>query len=562
MSAASGQGCVCCAPRRAACPAPTTPASHPSQPRITHSRARAHTHTHTHTPPPQALPRGGLLHQPHAAGERPRREVLRYGGWRAAGRGAGHHGGGCGWVVCGVGAGVCCGLLGMRCWTSRLRMRVGGVGAALLLRLWCVGLGGWSKARCLPRWHARCASRTARGTPATPSPPQLTPRLPACLPACAASCPLPTPPRPPACPHLPPPPAEGMRAQARARTQYHWDKRSKKYVKLQAGETIKAGKRVKTESGAKVGPPWARPAGCAGDAAGMWHSRQPASLQRKRSCCCLRSARLCPAQGRASEGRCRVLHPVSLTCLPAVGACLLRACCPCCLGVQGSKGATGIYQKWAKKTRLRVASGGTEEQSSALAAQVADRWAATSAPCLAATTAGEAGERGGCPVLAPLAAPAGAPAPHPNAAASGARLAPRPSPPATSHLPLAWGRQLPHPTHPVALSPAPGVPPLPLPACACASQVQARRPWLGQPSQGRGAQRRRPGGAAHPGPSAQGGQGGGAQAGAPGKGGRGWGMGCGCVWGVAAGCVGVWLWGVSGCLWSVWRGVAVLVVVV
>ncbi|EFN52851.1 hypothetical protein CHLNCDRAFT_138323 [Chlorella variabilis] len=82
-----------------------------------------------------------------------------------------------------------------------------------------------------------------------------------------------------------------MRAQARARTQYHWDKRSKKYVKLQAGETIKAGKRVKTESGAK-----------------------------------------------------------------------------------GSKGATGIYQKWAKKTRLRVASGGTEEQSSALAAQVADRF--------------------------------------------------------------------------------------------------------------------------------------------------------------------------------------------
>ncbi|KAL4420282.1 hypothetical protein ABPG77_005622 [Micractinium sp. CCAP 211/92] len=83
--------------------------------------------------------------------------------------------------------------------------------------------------------------------------------------------------------------ADGMRAQSRV--QYHWDKRSKKYVKLQAGETVKAGKRLKTESGAK-----------------------------------------------------------------------------------GSKGPTGIYEKWAKKTRLRVAVGGSEVGAAQLAAQMKDRF--------------------------------------------------------------------------------------------------------------------------------------------------------------------------------------------
>ena len=42
-----------------------------------------------------------------------------------------------------------------------------------------------------------------------------------------------------------------MRAQAKS--SFHWDKRGKKYVKLQAGEVIKGGKRVKNEAGAKVG---------------------------------------------------------------------------------------------------------------------------------------------------------------------------------------------------------------------------------------------------------------------------------------------------------------------
>ncbi|PRW33125.1 DEAD-box ATP-dependent RNA helicase 29 isoform X1 isoform B [Chlorella sorokiniana] len=82
--------------------------------------------------------------------------------------------------------------------------------------------------------------------------------------------------------------ADGMRSQKRA--QFHWDKRSKKYVKLQAGEAVKGGKRVKTEAGGK------------------------------------------------------------------------------------GKVTTGLYEKWSKKTRLRVATGGTEERGAHLAAQMADRF--------------------------------------------------------------------------------------------------------------------------------------------------------------------------------------------
>ena len=33
------------------------------------------------------------------------------------------------------------------------------------------------------------------------------------------------------------------------RRQFHWDKRHKKYVQLGAHETVKGGKRVRTESG-------------------------------------------------------------------------------------------------------------------------------------------------------------------------------------------------------------------------------------------------------------------------------------------------------------------------
>jgi hypothetical protein len=60
-----------------------------------------------------------------------------------------------------------------------------------------------------------------------------------------------------------------MRAQNQVRSAFHWDKRGKKYVKLQAGESVKLGKRVKTESGAKV-----RLAGCT------------LCLVQAASCCC------------------------------------------------------------------------------------------------------------------------------------------------------------------------------------------------------------------------------------------------------------------------------------
>lgn len=37
------------------------------------------------------------------------------------------------------------------------------------------------------------------------------------------------------------------------------------------------------------------------------------------------------------------------------------------------KVTTGLYEKWSKKTRLRVATDGSEEQGARLAAQMADR---------------------------------------------------------------------------------------------------------------------------------------------------------------------------------------------
>ncbi|GAB4823750.1 hypothetical protein N2152v2_010796 [Parachlorella kessleri] len=83
--------------------------------------------------------------------------------------------------------------------------------------------------------------------------------------------------------------AEGMKRQ---KAQFHWDKRSKKYVKLQPNEVVKAGKRVRTESGGK---------------------------------------------GRdAAPG--------------------------------------GLYKKWAKQNRMRVAATGQAEDRAALAANMADRF--------------------------------------------------------------------------------------------------------------------------------------------------------------------------------------------
>ena len=48
--------------------------------------------------------------------------------------------------------------------------------------------------------------------------------------------------------------------------------------------------------------------------------------------------------------------------------------CPRLLPPQG-KAASGLYEKWSKRTRLRVATGGTEEAGAQLAAQMADRCA-------------------------------------------------------------------------------------------------------------------------------------------------------------------------------------------
>lgn len=45
--------------------------------------------------------------------------------------------------------------------------------------------------------------------------------------------------------------AEGIAA---SKGGYHWDKRHRKYVQLQPGEALRAGKRVRAESGVAVSP--------------------------------------------------------------------------------------------------------------------------------------------------------------------------------------------------------------------------------------------------------------------------------------------------------------------
>lgn len=46
--------------------------------------------------------------------------------------------------------------------------------------------------------------------------------------------------------------AEDREGMAEQKRRYHWDKRAKKYVQLGANETVKGGKRVRTESGRNV----------------------------------------------------------------------------------------------------------------------------------------------------------------------------------------------------------------------------------------------------------------------------------------------------------------------
>lgn len=81
------------------------------------------------------------------------------------------------------------------------------------------------------------------------------------------------------------------------------------------------------------------------------------------------------AAGRGSTRPVRAVEQgdaaAPLPCLCRLPACSLDWKCSHLLS-QG-KAASGIYEKWSKKTRLRVATGGQEEQGAKLAAQMADR---------------------------------------------------------------------------------------------------------------------------------------------------------------------------------------------
>ena len=80
----------------------------------------------------------------------------------------------------------------------------------------------------------------------------------------------------------------------------------------------------------------------------------------------------CPAAASPFPGFAAVglLWHCSCSLLTHLAACAF-ACCP----LQGAlKGPKGLYEKWSKKTRLKVASGGTEAGGAKLAAQMADRW--------------------------------------------------------------------------------------------------------------------------------------------------------------------------------------------
>ena len=79
-----------------------------------------------------------------------------------------------------------------------------------------------------------------------------------------------------------------------------------------------------------------------------------------------------------------VLPPWPLSPLPPFPAMLphpshcAAVTLPLLLSTQASKGPSGLYEKWSKKTRLRVAGGGgssREQEGAQLAAQMGDRCA-------------------------------------------------------------------------------------------------------------------------------------------------------------------------------------------
>ena len=143
-----------------------------------------------------------------------------------------------------------------------------------------------------------------------------------------------------------------MRAQTRAAGGgYYWDKSAKKYVRLQPGESVKGGKRSgggsgRNESGAKV-------RGCGGGEGVV--------------------ASVCTGWNECMHAM-GAMRPATAEC--RVGARLPHGSPPP-VSVQGAKAAPvgQLYQKWTKKTHLKVSSGGgREEDGTVLAAQMADRW--------------------------------------------------------------------------------------------------------------------------------------------------------------------------------------------
>ena len=101
--------------------------------------------------------------------------------------------------------------------------------------------------------------------------------------------------------------------------QYHWDKRHKKYVQLGAHETVKAGKRVRTESG-KVRP----------------------SMDRTRI-----------FQNQV------LVHGFPASLLPLITILLQN------IDFSKATKTRGLYQKWVKATHQRVAATGSHEEPAA-----------------------------------------------------------------------------------------------------------------------------------------------------------------------------------------------------
>ena len=307
-----------------------------------------------------------------------------------------------------------------RCWTSPPRTRVGaraiqGPAGCVFMSGWALGDAGCKDAVLRPQgggrgWVGVCrvGRRSGKGAQRPAGEPRgdrvrasrdvlLLPRLPCpAQSACARSrarsatgtsavprgtcAPL----TDPCCTASPSGTADGMRAQSRA--QYHWDKRSKKYVKLQAGEAVKAGKRVRTESGAKVrwggGRSAMMSAGCCRNRAGRVEAgaarqdgvgRQGAGRSPRALLGCRVAGCVCRVAGSACKAMCVPSMRAKSNRVPWCTRIVDDE--PACLPSRHPQGkaTTGLYEKWSKKTRLRVAPGGADEAGERLAAQMGDR---------------------------------------------------------------------------------------------------------------------------------------------------------------------------------------------